>query len=137
MSTINDRMELLVNKQFSGNKAAFAKAIDVEPTTLSSYLGVKRRSKPSVDMIARIVTALGVDARWLLTGEGDEHGGRADARSVETSGDFSPASFHGDVTVGSEAVLIERVKALEKDIKARDELLQEKERLIQVLMEKR
>lgn len=137
MNTINDRMELIVNERFNGNKAAFAKAIDVEPTTLSSYLGVKRRSKPSVDMIARIVTALGVDARWLLTGEGDEHGGRAGDRSVETSGDFSPASYHGDVTVGGDAVLAERVKALENEVKSRDELIKEKERLIRVLMEKR
>lgn len=137
METISDRMELLLNERFNGNKAAFAKTIGLLPTGLSNYLGNKRRSKPSVDMIARIVTALGVDARWLLTGEGDEHGGQSDARSVETSGDFSPASFHGDVTVGSEAVLLERVKALQNEVNSRDELLQEKERLIQVLMEKR
>lgn len=137
METINDRMELLLNERFNGNKAAFAKTIGLLPTGLSNYLGNKRRSKPSVDMIARIVTALGVDARWLLTGEGDEHGGQSDTRSVETSGDFSPASFHGDVTVGGDAVLAERVKALESEIQARDRLLTEKERLIQVLMEKR
>lgn len=137
MESINERMETLVNELFKGNKAAFARAIGTDGATLSNYLGSKRRSKPSVDLIARIVTALGVDARWLLTGEGDEHGGQSDARSVETSGDFSPASFHGDVTVGSEAVLLERVKALEKEVNSRDELLQEKERLIQVLMEKR
>lgn len=137
METINDRMELIVNERFSGNKAAFAKAIQLSPTAISSYLGSKRRSMPSADLVARIVTALGVDARWLLTGEGDEHGGQSDARSVETSGDFSPASFHGDVTVGSEAVLLERVKALQNEVNSRDELLQEKERLIQVLMEKR
>lgn len=130
-------MELLLNERFNGNKAAFAKTIGLLPTGLSNYLGSKRRSKPSVDMIARIVTALGVDARWLLTGEGDEHGGRTGDRSVETSGDFSPASFHGDVTVGSEAVLFERVKALQNEVNSRDELIKEKERLIQVLMEKR
>lgn len=137
METINDRMELIVNERFSGNKAAFAKAIQLSPTAISSYLGSKRRSMPSADMVARIVTALGVDARWLLTGEGDEHGGRTGDRSVETSGDFSPASFHGDVTVGSEAVLFERVKALQNEVNSRDELIKEKERLIQVLMEKR
>lgn len=69
METINDRMEMVVNEQFDGNKAAFAKAIAVEPATLSSYLGKQRRSKPSVDMVSKIVLRLGVDARWLLTGE--------------------------------------------------------------------
>lgn len=44
---------------------------------------------------------------------------------VETKGDFSPASMNGNVTVGTDAVLVERVKSLEA-------LLAEKERLIKV-----
>ncbi len=69
METINDRMEMLVNERFGGNKAAFAKTIGLPPTGLSNYLGTKRRSKPSVDMVTKIITALGVDAKWLITGE--------------------------------------------------------------------
>ena len=57
METINDRMEMLVNERFNGNKAAFAKAIGTERATLSNYIGSVRRSKPSVDMVAKIVTA--------------------------------------------------------------------------------
>lgn len=45
--------------------------------------------------------------------------------SVETNGDFSPASVHGNVSVESDAVLAERIKSLEA-------LLAEKERLIKV-----
>ena len=52
------------------------------------------------------------------------------SNSVKTSGDYSPASVNGDVSVGVDAVLAERVKALET-------LVAEKERLIQVLMEAR
>lgn len=122
METINDRMEMLVNERFNGNKAAFAKSIEMSPTSMSSYLGNKRRSKPSVDMVAKIVLALDVDAKWLLTGI--ETADKAE-NSVETSGDFSPASMNGNVSVGTEAVLAERVKALEA-------LLAEKERLIKV-----
>lgn len=70
METINDRMEMLVNQKFDGNKAAFAKTIDLPPTSISSYLGNKRRSKPSVDMIAKIVQTMDVEAQWLLTGDG-------------------------------------------------------------------
>ena len=62
-------MEMVINEQFGGNKAAFAKMIGLPPTGLSNYLGTKRRSKPSVDMVSKIVLRLGVDARWLLTGE--------------------------------------------------------------------
>lgn len=126
METINDRMEMLVNQKFGGNKAAFAKSIDMSPTSMSSYLGNKRRSKPSVDMVAKIIRVLDVDARWLITGE--ESDGKA-GNAVETSGDFSPASMNGDVSVGADAVLAERVRSLEA-------LLAEKERLIKVLMER-
>ena len=121
METINDRMEMLVNERFNGNKAAFAKAIGTERATLSNYIGSVRRSKPSVDMVAKIVTALDVNARWLLTGEGAS----TTNAKVETNGDFSPASVHGNVSVGSDAVLAERIKSLEA-------LLAEKERLIKV-----
>lgn len=125
METINDRMEMLVNERFDGNKAAFAKVLGMPPTSMSSYLGTKRRSKPSVEMVTKIITALGVDAKWLLTGEEP-----VAAPSVETRGDFSPASMHGNVSVGGDALLAERVKSLEA-------LLAEKERLIRVLLEER
>ena len=121
METINDRMEMLVNERFNGNKAAFAKAIGTERATLSNYIGSVRRSKPSVDMVAKIVTALDVNARWLLTGEGAS----TTNTKVETNGDFSPASVHGNVSVETDAVLAERIKSLEA-------LLAEKERLIKV-----
>ena len=97
------------------------------PTSISNYLGKQRASKPSVDMIAKIVNVLNVDARWLLTGEET-----AKVEQVLTHGDFSPASIHGDVVNGNMdiAVLQEKVKHLE-------ELLAEKERLISVLMERK
>lgn len=51
--TINDRIEMLVNERFDGNKAAFAKSIGLPPTGMSSYLSKQRRSKPSVDMVTK------------------------------------------------------------------------------------
>ena len=105
--TINDRIEIIVNEKFNGNKAAFAKSIGLPPTGISSYLGKQRRSKPSVDMVTKIITTLGVDARWLLTGE---ETASQSVNSVETNGDFSPASMHGNVSVATDAVLAERVK---------------------------
>ncbi len=85
METINDRMEMIINERFNGNKAAFAKSIGMSPATMSSYLGKQRRSKPSVDMVAKIVLRLGVDARWLLTGE-EAGQGRSSLDSLEVSG---------------------------------------------------
>ncbi len=122
METINDRMEMLVNQRFDGNKAAFAKIIDMPPTSMSSYLGTKRRSKPSVDMVAKIVLALDVDARWLLTGEAE--------RMPVSCGHHNQINDHGshdNINGEGDAVLRERVKSLEA-------LVAEKERLIKVLM---
>lgn len=129
METINDRMEILVNQRFNGNKAAFAKAIGTERATLSNYIGSVRRSKPSVDMVAKIVLALDVDAKWLLTGEETQqqqsvnnnmHGNVTDSNVA-----IGSHNSVGNVSVGSDAVLAERVKSLEA-------LLAEKERLIKV-----
>lgn len=126
METINDRIEMLVNERFNGNKAAFAAALGMGPTIMSSYLGGKRRSKPSVDMVAKIVKLLNVDAKWLLIGEQTQN------NQVSTQGNYSPASVNGDAinTSGEVELLQQRVKLLE-------DLLAEKERLINVLMEGR
>ncbi|MCL1609530.1 helix-turn-helix domain-containing protein [Marseilla massiliensis] len=126
METINDRMEMLVNERFGGNKAAFATSIGLGPTALSNYLGNKRRSKPSVDMVAKIVKTLDVDAKWLLIGEQTAN------NHVSTQGNYSPATVNGDAinTSGEVELLQQRVKLLE-------DLLAEKERLINVLMEGR
>lgn len=123
--TINDRIEMLVNEHFDGNKAAFAKSIGLPPTGMSSYLSKQRRSKPSVDMVTKIVVTFDVDARWLLTGE------ESPKKEVHTEGDYSPASDSGDVSViVSDAVLAERVKALETLLAEKNERIAElKERI--------
>lgn len=118
METINDRMEILVNQRFNGNKAAFAKAIGTERATLSNYIGSVRRSKPSVDLVTKIVLALDVDARWLLTGE-------ETPQQQSVSSNMNGNVTDSNVTVGADVVLSERVKSLEA-------LLAEKERLIKV-----
>lgn len=128
METINDRMEMLVNERFNGNKAAFAKSINMSPTSISSYLGNKRRSKPSVDMVAKIVLTLDVDAKWLLTGEETQQQNmNTNMRGSVTDSNVAIGSHNsvGNVSVGTDAVLAERIKALEA-------LLAEKERLIKV-----
>lgn len=70
METINDRMEIIVNYMFDGNKSAFAKAIGLGSTGLSNYISKQRRSRPSVEMVINIVKVTGVSYSWLLTGEG-------------------------------------------------------------------
>lgn len=121
METINDRIEAIVNKQFNGNKAAFAAALGMGPTIMSSYLGEKRRSKPSVDMVAKIVKTLDVDARWLLIGEQSAN------NHISTQGDYSPASINGNAIN-----MIGEVELLKEQVKHLEDVLIEKERLIKL-----
>lgn len=131
METINDRMEMLVNELFGGNKAAFAKAIAVKPTTMSSYLGNKRRSKPSVDMVAKIVLALNIDAKWLLTGvqpNQQDNDSNADNGGVAIAGNATAHHFTTNANTDT-ASLNEQIKLLK-------EIIKEKERLISILLNK-
>ena len=71
--------------------------------------------------LEKIALLLKIDIRIFFDEQLFEH----DNNTVETNGDFSPASMMGNVSVGTDAILQERVKHLE-------ELLAEKERLIKV-----
>jgi len=109
METINDRIEQLVNELFNGNKAAFAKSIGLPPTGMSNYLGSKRRSKPSVDMVTKIITNLHVNPLWLLIGEGS-------MQLPETSAEMPPESDHDElVRLRAENEVLREVVGLKKN----------------------
>lgn len=71
--------------------------------------------------LEKIALLLKIDIRVFFDEQLFEHANN----TVHTNGDFSPASMNGNVSVGGDAILAERVKHLE-------ELLAEKERLIKV-----
>lgn len=146
MQTINDRMELLVNSYFNGNKSLFAKSIGLAPTAISGYLGKQRRSKPSIDVILAILKAVPqVNCMWLLSGEGDMLKSNESKDSVKI-GDGSTAAvnvsgtIHGgqNVTTYPADQEIKNLRALldekERIIAEKDALLAEKERTIQILL---
>ena len=64
-------MQTITDLMFGSNKAAFAKAIGIAPTSITNYLGKQRASKPSADLLEKIVNSLDIDAMWLLTGKGE------------------------------------------------------------------
>lgn len=74
--------------------------------------------------LEKIALLLKVDIRLFFDEEVSKLSDKS-VRSVETNGDFSPASMNGNVSIETDAILAERVKHLE-------ELLAEKERLIKV-----
>ena len=70
--TINERMQYIVDERFSGNKASFAKAIGIAPTSISNYLSKSRASKPTSDILGGIINVVhDLNASWLLTGKGN------------------------------------------------------------------
>ena len=72
MTNINERLQSIVDELFDGNKAKFAKSIEIAPTSISNYLSSKRQSKPSADMLEKIINVVdNLSAEWLLTGEGN------------------------------------------------------------------
>lgn len=128
-----DMLDSLIRHYTKGNKAKFATMIGVSPQTLSKWLG---RNTFDAEVLYKYCE--GVSAEWLLSGMGEmfrsetnraisDHGGVSIAGNNNIAGSNNAV---GNVTMGDNtAVLQERVTMLEK-------LLEEKERLIKVLMEK-
>ena len=128
-----DMLDSLIRHYTKGNKAKFATMIGVSPQTLSKWLG---RNTFDAEVLYKYCE--GISAEWLLSGMGEVFSSETN-RAISDNGGVSIAGNNtiagnnnavGNVTMGdNSAVLQERVAMLEK-------LLEEKERLIKVLMEK-
>lgn len=71
MSTINERLQFIVDARFNGVKADFAKAINKTPTTINNILG-SRKSIPSAEILIEIVNNIPeINLGWLLSGKGE------------------------------------------------------------------
>ena len=141
METVNDRIESIVNSLFGGKKATFANAIGMDRFAIGNYLGPKKRSKPSVDVLSKIVQELNVDAYWLLTGEGEMMKDEAAEQSIVV-GDIThvegPVSVSQSTTKpepADSAVLRARLTAAEDLVQALRAQLSEKERTILILQQ--
>jgi len=68
--SINQRIEELINKLFSGNQRAFGKAVGVSTAVINSMIGT-RKTKPSYEVITKIYRSIeNLNPGWLLDGEG-------------------------------------------------------------------
>lgn len=106
--------------------------LNVSKSELSRRCGIANQNinrvfdKTSIDTDKLIAISEALDYNFFKEYVDDEDPPCSVENSVETKGDFSPASLHGDVSVGAtDAVLVEKVKSLEA-------LLAEKERLIRL-----
>ena len=135
--TINKRFELLINELFNGNKRAFAKAMGISPTVVENVVGT-RQGKPSYDVLEKIYSNANISAHWLLTGEGSM---LCSDSSGTISGDISNSavSTAGPAinTVGQHSVELQTENHhLQQRITDLERLLDEKERLISILLSK-
>lgn len=105
------QIQSIIDERFNHNKAAFARAVGISPTTLASYLSAKKASKPTSDFLCDVVDKLGISAVWLLTGQGemaDEQQPHGD--DVRTSGANSPGKIVGNVTYDQKQPVKELMK---------------------------
>lgn len=70
MGTIGDRIQQLIDDLYKRSAAAFAREIGVSANTVLNYVNKEKESKPTQPVLEAIVRKTGVDAKWLLTGEG-------------------------------------------------------------------
>lgn len=120
-------MDLEPIRRMSENRSGGLKklATDIGMSEQNLHRCIRNNKIQAADL-EKIALLLKVDIRTFF----NEGVSTLANNSVNTNGDFSPASMNGNVSVGGDAILAERVKHLE-------ELLAEKERLIKVLMEGR
>lgn len=71
MVDIARQIQSIIDKHFKGNQAAFARAVEVSPTTVASYLNPKKASKPTSEFLGKMVDILGINPSWLFTGQGE------------------------------------------------------------------
>ena len=107
--------------------SAIAEKIGISPQAINSTFNAADVKSGTLERIANV---LGVNMSFFYPTEGS---GVSIAGNNNISGNNNAV---GNVTIGDAAVLHERVKFLEQQVKDKESLLAEKERLIKVLMEK-
>lgn len=83
--SFSERLQKVMDEQ-GYTKYKVAKALHMSATTISNYL--KNKTKPDTTKLEVMSRLLGVNRRWLLTGEGDKYR-KGDTATAETSRDLS------------------------------------------------
>lgn len=68
--SINQRIQEIIDKLFSGNKRAFSIAVGIAATVTENIVGT-RGTNPSFEVTSKIASAIeNINTEWLLTGKG-------------------------------------------------------------------
>ena len=83
--SFSERLQKVMDEK-GYTKYKVAKALHMSATTISNYL--KSKTKPDTTKLEVISLLLGVNRKWLLTGEGEKYR-KGNAAVEKTSGDLS------------------------------------------------
>lgn len=68
MDTINNRIKIIIESHFGGNKTAFSEAVGISTSVVDNLVG-KRQSRPSFEVLQKIAELPNVPLDWLVHGE--------------------------------------------------------------------
>lgn len=69
MSTINERIRIIIDSQYGGSQRAFADSVGTSSSVVNGIVG-KRQSSPSFELAQKISTIANISPDWLLFGNG-------------------------------------------------------------------
>jgi len=152
-NSVNQRIKFLIENELKTNVHRFSKLLGVSDGTVRNY--VDSKTKPGAEFLAMMIQKVpGLQAHWLLTGEGNPIlVDKSDSR-IKQSGDFNQAGTSNKQTIkgnkgniqnntGSGNTITNNVKldncqrdlaTAQKEIALLTSQLADKERTIQILM---
>jgi len=70
---ITNRLIIIVDELFSGNKSSFGKIVGYDESRIRAYThkNINERSMPTSEFIAAVIKYIEINPEWLLLGEGE------------------------------------------------------------------
>lgn len=112
-TSINDRIQSIINEIYNGNVSKFCREVGVKQPTMNTILG-ERKSKPSYDILHAISNAIAlksISIEWLIAGRGSML--------------KSESSIHEPKPSDNNLVVIEELKSEIIALKAENKVLRE------------
>ena len=134
-SRVINAVGVLLNTHKELTQTAIAKMLGIKPSTFTEIL--KGRMNASLDLMALLATNFGVSATWLLVGTGEMFANEEKQKGKTAY--YSPVSGVNETITEynnpeNNTLLSERVAHLKKENEMLTRIIEEKERLISVLM---
>lgn len=133
----NEILNTLILHFARGNQSQFARTLNLSPSTVATWV-----SRKTFDAIRIKAVFPQVDGNWLLTGQGEmllpddqgtiQVGGHHNTTQINSTGNIETTQSSDNEVI----TLQHAIELLQKDNAALHALLDEKERLIKVLLDK-